>query len=594
MEDIKEIKAIELTSDISSKIIAILPKMYKTFWDDASKMREQHEILKFHIFLEVCEQQIENAPILPGIYKRFLTYKAFLKSSLCPSYDAAFDVAPEDSMSYVNADKQKAMIIKELNNMDYYEILDKYIIDRALKGESYRFIRWKKYYKNKRRPVSILAKTIFDIKNMLGMEVDDDTDTFKMVKVLDYEGCEIENIDPFSIVFDKSNPDWAKRAKIFRFEKTYEQIEQDGNYSNYKSLKHSGVDSSTEQQKKSVTNTVDGESPSPKIELLEMWGDLLLDDGTLLEDYVIVVADKKKVIRFEPNPLPLCPIIRSSFLDNPETGRGISPFIAAIPLNQKLSDLYFQVGKAVELIINRPGVGPKDLFEKKVFEWLPGKFIGLEVDEISGRIPKIDFLDFSPALQAMSLFPMINEEIQSATGIYDNMAGMQAEGNPTATEISATVTGQQKRIDDEAKDISRELIIKDIKDIAELNASFRIHPMDVKVASNGGMPNFEQANADVWNGNYTYTYGDSTSKNTRLANLQKNLSIIEQFAKLPMMVQVINWLELFKWTMQQFGMDNVDKFINEGLENGQVPMPGVMGQPPIPNPNEGMPEAPTQ
>jgi len=548
---------IELNDEIADKVKCYLVPCFEAWVSELDEHKKRYEKLKAHIYIDTVSADVEADYNynMPGIYKRFMTYIAHVTSNIYPSPDAAFDVQAEDAASTQNIDKQKALIVKELKNLDYYQVLNKYLIDRALKGETVRYITWEERTKKIRRKLSALEKLENKVLELFGEE---NKEKYKIVEVTDFVGAKIYNIDPHCFVFDKNQvEDWNNCPKIYQEFVSYHEIAQNEAYSNCEELK------SKECEKvKDSSLSQDEEEDSSKIELLTFWGSLTLDDGTYVNDYVIVLADRSKIIRFEPNPYPFCPIRRSSFLDDPDTGRSISMFDCAIPLNIYNSETYQKMQKAVNLVADRPMIAPDGMFENKIKEIQPGEIITYKNNSMTPNV-KPEFLDYSQALNTIGqMLPLTNSEIESATGIYDNMTGLDASGGRTATEMAMVGQGQEKRLLNEIKDITRELIIKDIEDIAKLNASYRYEPVEVKTESINGI-DFAQVDETVTQGNYSYTYGDSINNIQKQAQLKENLPMLMDIAQHPTIQAEIGggMLEMFKWLLEQTGMDNANGLI---------------------------------
>jgi len=599
-ELIQEQNIIELNNELESKLVPWITTHYTQWMEDLQPHVNKFDELFKHIFIDTATDEVKDdkAYIMPGIYKRFMTYIAHMVSNVYPSPEASFDVQGEDFLSSKSVSKQKSLLAKELKNMDYYQIIAQYLFYRALKGEVVRYITWEKKTKKVRRKLSFLEKQYNKIASLVGME--SNKEKFKIVEVPAYEGCKITVIDPHKFVFDKNQKyDWVNCPKIYPTLATFEEIKQNQAYSNYEELESLENQSGHEKETENST-PVAGENISTqdgKIVLLHFWGSLKLDDGTVLTDYYIVLAGNKKIIRFEPNSYPFCPIRRSSFLDNPKTGRSISMFDCAVPLNQYNSELFQDAQRCAGLVVDRPSFGPEGLLPEKQIEIKRGMYIGLKKDSLTDG--DIEFMDYAPGLAAIvNLMPISNQEIESATGIFDNMLGQDVSGGRTATEMSMVGSGQEKRMLNEVKDFTRELIIKDIEDIAELNAGYRIEPVPVRTAKTGGF-GFDMIKEEDWLGNYSYSYGDALSTLDRKQKLNENMSILKEFLMLPPIQAELGggMLELLKWTLEQMGMDNADQLIETmrqetqakmgGMINGQ---PGQVQGPPIPgiDPNGGM------
>jgi len=74
--------------------------------------------------------------------------------------------------------------------------------------------------------------------------------------------------------------------------------------------------------------------PKNQAELLEAWGDFVID-GKTYRDFVCVVANRKHVIRFEPNPYPQRPFLFTSFREIPGSAYGEGFIEKGLPIQDR-------------------------------------------------------------------------------------------------------------------------------------------------------------------------------------------------------------------------------------------------------------------
>ena len=156
-----------------------------------------------------------------------------------------------------------------------------------------------------------------------------------------------------------------------------------------------------------------------KVEILEYWGDIELSDGTLLKNWLIVVAARREIIRFESNPFIINPFIYANIIESPQTGRGISPLRVALILNSLASTILNKQIDALALMMNPPYLAPKGCFKGQQ-DVRPGKII--EYDSALMPQPPVP-LNFDNALHGWDFLNYFKSTIESATGIFKNMAG---------------------------------------------------------------------------------------------------------------------------------------------------------------------------
>ena len=69
------------------------------------------------------------------------------------------------------------------------------------------------------------------------------------------------------------------------------------------------------------------------VEVLEHWGDFLMPDGTLLQNWHIVVVAGKYLVKFGKNPFVENPFTYGAYMIDPETKRVISPLSSILGLS---------------------------------------------------------------------------------------------------------------------------------------------------------------------------------------------------------------------------------------------------------------------
>lgn len=185
-------------------------------------------------------------------------------------------------------------------------------------------------------------------------------------------------------------------------------------------------------------NTTEGN----RLEILEFWGDIELTNGTVMKNRLITVAGRCEIIRLEANPFVINPFIHANIIESPDTGRGISPLRVALVLNDISSTILNKQIDALALMMNPPYLAPKGCFKGEQ-EVRPGKII--EYDSAlmtSAPAP----LSFDKAMMGWDFLNYFKTTIESATGIFKNMAGNIQSAERTATEINYSVNGQEARL----------------------------------------------------------------------------------------------------------------------------------------------------
>ena len=126
------------------------------------------------------------------------------------------------------------------------------------------------------------------------------------------------------------------------------------------SIQSFGIEINVDNRTDNLRNvTYNEDVENNKLEVLEFLGDIELSDGTLLKNWFIRVAGRRHIIRFESNPFVINPFIHANIIENPATGRGISPIRVALVLNEISSEILNKQLDALSLMMNPPYLAPK-------------------------------------------------------------------------------------------------------------------------------------------------------------------------------------------------------------------------------------------
>lgn len=472
---------------------------------------------------------------LPDIYEQAQTLKAHILESLSSHPEGLFDVHPGDLKFSENAKKQKLMLISALENMKMTDKLETIINDLVECGESIVFIGWKKIYKKIRKAISQ--------DNKIGFIADE-----KLV----YDGPALKRIAPEDFVFDTKS-DFENAAKIYRYKATLDELLEDKN-NNYLTN-----EIKEELQNSQGIGTNDG---LKKLDILEFWGDIRDENGNLFKNQLIVIVEKRFLVRFEENPYLNSPFIYANIIENPFTGRGISPLLAAIDLNRAANNILNTQLKAYSLIVNPPYLAPKGAFrgEQSV---KPGKII--EYD--SSLLPQMPTpLNFSQALCGWDFIRYFKGSIESTTGVFKTMGGELEAQNRTATELNMTATGQSVRLNLILDVINRKIILPVVQKTADTIANFKFGTENLLYRAAGELKMLEITD-DVRFGDYVYRYSDRKASLERKNKEKELVNLLTGFANVKEVSAKINWEECFKLALGNLGVENVQLYLKEGVLN---------------------------
>jgi len=549
-EDKTEKLSPESQADVVSQICANFES-----WNSARQSQlEDAKLIRESIYN--CNKNSRNSwkseIKLPEIYELAQTLKAHLWENIYNNPSAMFDVSGKTPEAQEYANKQKAMLVNAFEEMDITPELDKAIDDLIEVGDCVLFIGWETRYKFIRRAKS-LSEKVSDVIN--------GSASIKTKYVIEqkpvFDGVKVRAISPENFVFDASRKDdWDNCPKIYKTYSTFEAIASNKTYTLSPEAYERLSTMVTESKNKGYSG--DEGVRNGQIEILEFWGDFKLDNGQVLKNWLITVAGRSEVIRFEANPYVINPFICTSLLQDPETKRGISPLKIALVINNISSDILNRQLDALSLITNPPYLAPKGCFNGKQ-EVSPGSIIEYD-SALMTQLPTP--LRFESALQGWEFIDFFKQTLESSTGIFKNMVGTTESTKRTATEITYTVGGQSTRLNMAVDNITQRLIIPMVERVADLIANFKFGKETIPLIERG-KANYIEIDDAIRQADYKYTYGDRRASQERKLRFRELFDVISSFAKIESVAQQVDWLKCFKYALEQYGIENPDSFLKE-------------------------------
>lgn len=486
----------------------------------------------------------DNKVELPDIYELAQTLKSHISENLYSHPDAMFDVSGTTPQTQSYANRQKAMLVNTFEQMHIEDEIEKVIDGIVETGESTLFVGWETKIKSVRRAQTLEEQILNPDKK--GFVIDD--------KVI-YDNAKVKHIKSEDFVFDKYNRDnWDKCAKIYKTYSTIDELYSDKANNFLDDIKLEVLKGVVVSNK--LQNNDEQAVEGNKVEILEFWGDIELSDGTLLKNWLIVVAARREIIRFESNPFVINPFIHANIIESPQTGRGISPLRVALILNSLASTILNKQIDALALMINPPYLAPKGCFKGQQ-DVKPGKII--EYD--AALMPTAPTpLSFDKAMVGWDFLNYFKSTIESATGIFKNMAGNLQASERTATELNYSVNGQEARLNMILDSINRKIIVPMVEKTAEIISYFKLGKELIGV-NDRGKTSFMEIDDNVRNANYVYRYGDRKASFERKMRLKELFEVVQSFAQVPEVEEKIDWLECFKFALEQYGIENANNFL---------------------------------
>ncbi len=537
---------LKLKKEDEHLLAGMIAQKYTTFEDDRMAQISDIKAIREAIYgstipkINAWASDIQ----LPEIYELAQTLKSHIGQNLYSHPEAMFDVSGTNPQTQAYANKQKAMLVNTFENMKIEEELEKVIDSIVETGETTLFVGWETKVKQTRRAQTLEEQIVNPTEQ--GFVVEE--------KVI-YDNAKVRHIKSEDFVFDKNNRNhWDSCAKIYRTYSTLDELLSDKSNTLLTKEKQEILKGVVANKKDE--NGKDGK----KLEVLEYWGDIELPDGTILKNRLAVVAARREIIRFEANPFVINPFIHANIIECPATCRGISPLRVALILNNISSTILNKQIDALALMMNPPYLAPKGCFKGEQ-DVRPGKII--EYDSAlmtSAPTP----LSFDKAMQGWDFLNYFKTTIESVTGIFKNMSGNLQSQERTATELNYSVSGQEARLNMMLDAINRKVIVPMVEKTAEIIANFKLG-REVIGLNEHGKSMFLEIDDNIRNGNYIYRYGDRKATFERKMRLKELFEVVKSFAQVPEVEEKIDWLECFKFALEQYGIENSNNFLIDNV-----------------------------
>ena len=485
-------------------------------------------------------------------YMFYQVLKAFIWKNVYANTNSMFDVSGENQESDNDSNKQKAALVNIFDKMNYSQTCDKIIDYALLHGEIISFVAWKKKSQEYRKLIEQE-----DLENPKAVQALKQGKFHYIAEKQIYDNPYIYPVNPANLVFDVAQKEnWDECPKIY---KTYKVPDDIINNKYYKVSKEVAAEIKNEIDKDVVSSASQLNEDlehktynSKTVEVLEHWGNLTLKDGTVLKNWHVVVVARKHIVRFEKNRRIINPFTYGSWVNDPETGRGISPLYCVLPLAQLQEDLMNRTCDMQTLAENPPLYAPKGFFDEDEVKLYPGKIIEFGDNLSPSEIKAMEFA-VSVFLQDVTFLSDLMAEV---SGIFPNMAGADESKAKTATEISTKAQGQLTRLSMLIDTINQDLIVEDVKKVAKLCADFKTGNEDIFV-DNGNNKETITITDQIRQAEYKYTYSDRTATTERSNKADLVAQAVERFAQ----YVPLNVPEIFTWYMEQKDVENPERFL---------------------------------
>lgn len=479
---------------------------------------------------------------MTDLFELYQTFKAHIWENLYSNIELLFDVRGLNEKSEKNALLQKHNLQKYFELAKLQNVLDDAIDFLIRKSEAIIFVGWctKEKFVRRKKDLPIIDKN--------GKKTQKTKRQIVVERQKIYDGLDLRAIDPENIVFDVDNQNYF----IYQTFVTMSELESIQGFNNLDEQTLRDIKAYVGKQN---TNSIKG-IVDDKIELLEYWGDIKLPDGNIAKNQVIVIAARQFVIRQELNPYIINPFVVMEILKDPETKRGFVYLKTALPMKEKSQQIFINQLRALEFITNPAYLAPKGAFANSEQNAEPGKIIEYEASLMpQAPVP----LNMTGALQGWEFLSYLKNIEETSTGIFKNFTGVIDKAR-SATEVQATVGGQNSRLAMIIDQINQYLIIPVVEKSADLIANLIFDKEEIFVVEDEKQRT-EFIDDNVRGGEYKYLYGDRNAMQIRKFKVKEMFDICANILKaFPELKNSINSIEAFKFVLEQYGYDNFERF----------------------------------
>lgn len=590
----KENKARKLSEDESGNIAKEVGCKFEDFDKARSRQVEVCKLLKDEIYLKdrvKKKKKWKSQVFLNKIYAFFQTRQAFIWDNVYANIEQMFDVAGRDEASDQQARSQKASLVSSFDKMKINKQLDFAIETLDTVGEACLFVGWKRKVKQIRRKMSLSEQVKENgLFNLLRGKPED---AYGMFEQVIYEGANVEAINPLNLVFDPSiNPDnedeWDRGIKIIKRFETYDSIATNKLYQLRKDdmaeIKEAIFKGKETDDDKDDAHKLDELINGNQIEVLHLYGNYCMGDGTVLRNWVITVVGRQYLARFEENPFVINPIVNVATQRDPDHKRGIPTLFSIFDLCKDQENKINLENDVQQLNANPMRYAPKGFFNKAIIEAEPG----LVLDYKNGQEdPNMIIPIAVPLFNNSQIISYLESTTSLVSGIFPNMQGQEEDKKVTATEINVKVAGQTTRLAKDVDLLKQNLIVVMVEKVADLEANMKSGEEKVFFNDKGQRMQVT-VNDNIRQGNYEYRYTDSSGIQKRLKTNRDAMEVFKLVWSDPSIQ--LNKIEVIKDALETIGMENTDKFFVKPPDI-VPPIGSDPGNVPIPLPAEYIPEA---
>jgi hypothetical protein len=354
-----------------------------------------------------------------------------------------FDVVADDPKRQGFADIIKRLLKYQLMKADFFLKFIDYTKQLLMYGTSYFYVYWKveRKWVHKRTPIrgpktfggfTISNNAIIGWKEEKVYEVTERRPEVEVLDVLDvYPDPEARSEKDSRAIWVRSWMDLSEVKELGA-----------GNYpvfdpQNVLRIEHGTKNTLSEsrQVRNSMRGLQTGYVDSNQVELLTRWGLCDLDGDGIREETLIVIANRKYLLRAMPNPFDhqKRPILKSTLFPVPLEWFGIGLIEPIIPLQHELNTIRRQRLDNVNLILNRM--------------WKVNSFADIDMETLVSSPNGIILTDDMNAVEALETANVTQDAYNEAALIQNDIDSAttpkSVQGTPNSGSLGRTAKGAQ-------------------------------------------------------------------------------------------------------------------------------------------------------
>lgn len=512
-----------------------------------------------------------------ALYNIKRTKKSVIWKQMWSSPQQMFEVRGTNDETEEMAKIQKAALVDSLTKMNVGKQYDAAIDNLYDIGEMIFKTDWeqrKKIVKRQKKGIGFVLQNIFRLNSQAGYRT---SATMSDVELPYYENARVESVSPFMFVFDHAGwkigdkEGWKSLIKISKRFESIEDLKQNPYYDitpqMIKELKEENNDTA---ENKEVADLREMDEHGGKYSVLYAHGDFKVN-GRVYKNYIAEVLAGKYLIRFEENPLWVCPFILCALEYDPLTKRGISPLKSVYDMCLKEEELT-NTAFDVQLLKQNPcSYANEDLFDEDNTDSdgnlavAPGKMIKFKNDYAGGKPQPIDVSGEGIA----DCLTLLDNKIADVSSVSSVMYGNIEDSKRTATELSLADKGSSSQAAKELDTINQDLTIPMIENVAELLAMFKDGVDFVYYQEKGKNIEYKIDN-QIRQAQYEYYYEDRNALEDRKTKAEQLYQLFVGAAQLPELREKLDFVEAFTTLVEALGWDNVDKFFKPDTPMQQI------------------------